>query len=117
MGGSFALNRDIASAWKDPNQTCRWACDVPLGNNGPNGVWSLSYESGLGFWQVWADMSANAPADIVTYLPNAITAQPKSPEGYHWVQDNWKCLGKNTLPIAAGGLGFPPTVQVQPLWA
>ena len=86
---------------------------------GPVGRWTLYYgdqgdgSSDVRNWWVVADMSELLPADIVTYGPNAITAQPPTRD---WSPANWNCLSKNTLQAADGGLGFPATISVRPYW-
>lgn len=114
MGGKFVLTRDLKAFRTDGSQDCRWSAKVQLNPSfaRPIGIWSLFYAQGLGYWEAWADMSDNNPADIDTYGPNAINFTPDvgfSPPA-------WNCLGPNTLPIANGGLGFPATIIVQPYW-
>jgi hypothetical protein len=114
MGGKFVLTRNLTAFQTDGNQACEWLAKVPLnpGFAHPVGIWRLFYAQGLGYWEVWADMSDNIPADIDTYGPNAINLTP----AVGWSPPAWNCLGPNTLPIANGGLGFPNTITVQPFW-
>lgn len=120
MGGQFLLERTLKAFLTDGQQSCEWTASVNLFPASPPpavfGIWKLFYAQGLGYWQAWADMSANIPADIDTYGPDAIPV-PNAVHGAHWEGHNWNCLGPNILPIANGGLGFPSTIMVQPLWA
>jgi len=134
MVGKFRLKRVLSFFKTDPQQLCTWSADVLLNPNNPGpyvqgdfGHWYLYYgtlpaqlgNSKLLAWYIEADVrSFNTPNDVAAWGPNAMN--PAAPlAGGHWTQPNFNCLGPNTFTDSngTGGLGFPHTIDVRPLWA
>lgn len=112
----------IVVAALNTQQLCAWKAAITL-NTSPliQGFWRLYWGgyapntggAGISGWIAVADMHENAPNDIDGWGPNAIAANPPTP---NWSTTNWNCLSSNIMQSADGGLGLPSTIQLQPFW-